>query len=269
MGRPTLCPIMVVIGTCGYGYYDPGEDWQDRYESKLQAVSEAFPAVELNRTFYSLPQVSTAERWRREAVADFEFVVKAWQAVTHPWRSPTWNGHRDEVADVTTDDLGLLQPTDAVLDAWEETMARVRALDARVVLVQTPPSFDHSEAHVENVRAFFERADRDEVDVAWEPRGDWIDHPAAVQELCAELDLVHVVDLMRTEPLDDDHVGYVRLHGLNDDPYDYDYEYTDDELDELAAKLRRFADRRSRVYCMFNNYEMYRDARRLIDRLDA
>jgi len=38
------------VGTCGYGYYKPRGDWKQKYKSKLQAYSEAFKVVELNRT---------------------------------------------------------------------------------------------------------------------------------------------------------------------------------------------------------------------------
>lgn len=71
------------MGTCGYGYYSPPEGWKERFEGKLAAYAEDFGFVELNKTFYGLPQTSTAERWRREAGMDFGFSLKAWQAVTH------------------------------------------------------------------------------------------------------------------------------------------------------------------------------------------
>ncbi|TEU13922.1 MAG: DUF72 domain-containing protein, partial [Hadesarchaea archaeon] len=31
---------------------------------------------------YKLPMVKTAERWRAEAPGDFEFALKAWQAIS-------------------------------------------------------------------------------------------------------------------------------------------------------------------------------------------
>lgn len=258
----------LVVGTCGYRYFDPGDDWQDTYESKLQAFSDAFEACELNRTFYELPQVETAERWRDEVVGDFEFTVKAWQAVTHPWGSPTWNGNRDAVAEDRTDDVGLLRPTSAVLDAWQETKARADVLDANVVLLQTPPSFDCSEEHVSNMRALFDQIGREDLTIAWEPRGDWKDHPGKVENLCDDLDLVHVVDIFREEPLSDHDVAYVRLHGRNDDPYDYDYDYHSTEIGALAYELRELLASHSRVYCLFNNYQMYDNARALQEFVD-
>lgn len=254
-----------LVGTCGYQYYDPGEGWNEEYDSKLQAYSDAFAVGELNRTFYELPQVSTAERWRREAVEEFEFTLKAWQAMTHPWQSPTWNAHRDTVPEDRTDEVGYLRPTAFVREAWERTREIATALDARVVVVQTPPSFDCTEEHERNLRNLLGEVDRGGLTVAWEPRGDWPDHPERVEALCADLDLVHVVDLVRDDPLTGGPV-YTRLHGLNEDPYDYEYDYSPAELDELAAELRRYDDR-ERVYCMFNNETMYANARALRDRL--
>ncbi len=259
--------VDVRVGTCGYRYYDPGENRQDEYENTLAAYSDAFPAGELNRTFYDLPQVSTAERWRREAVEDFEFALKAWQGVTHPWSSPTWNDHRDGVDDVDTDDLGLLQPTDAVRDAWVETRRRTVALEAEVVVLQTPPSFDCTDAHEADMRELLSTIDRGDLTLAWEPRGDWPDHPDRIRQICTDLDLVHVVDPMRADPRHDHGVCYTRLHGLTEDLHDYDYEYGDAELDELADRLQGCAEDHDRVYCMFNNFAMYDDARALLERL--
>lgn len=257
----------ILVGTCGYQRFDPGEGWKDEYESKLQAYSETFPVGELNRTFYELPQVSTAERWRREASEGFEFTLKAWQALTHPWQSPTWNNHRDAVPDDRTDEVGLLQPTAFVKDAWEQTRARADALEASVVVLQTPPSFECTDEHEANMRELLTSIDRGDLALAWEPRGDWPDSPDRIRQLCADLDLIHVVDLMRTEPVADHSVAYTRLHGLNEDPYDYDYDYSEAELEDLAGKLHEFARSRERVYCMFNNFEMYDNARELRGRL--
>lgn len=260
----------ITIGTCGYQYWRPDEGWKDEYDSKLQAFSDAFDLVELNRTFYSLPRTSTAERWRDEVVGNFEFAVKAWQAVTHPWNSPTWNNHRDSIDDsVDTDDLGFLQPSEAVYTAWEETRARAAALDASVVLIQTPPSFDYTDRHEADLREFFSTVERDGLAIAWEPRGDWPEHPDAVAAVCNDLDLIHVVDLMRSEPAADHSVVYTRLHGLNDDPYDYDYDYSDDELATLADTLETLAPGHEAVYCLFNNYAMYENARRLDQQLET
>lgn len=176
---------------------------------------------------------------------------------------PEWNDEPDD----RTDDVGYLQPTWIVREAWERTRQRAAALDASVVLVQTPPSFDCTDDHETNLRELLGAVSRDDFDVAWEPRGDWPDHPDRIRAICEDLDLIHVVDVLRDEPLADHSVAYTRLHGLNEDPYDYDYDYSERELDDLAGTLRELATSHERVYCLFNNYEMYSNAQALRDRL--
>ena len=54
--------MVVRIGTCGYGSYDAPEGWKDEYESKLQAFPHEFDLLEVQKTFYDLPRVSTGEK---------------------------------------------------------------------------------------------------------------------------------------------------------------------------------------------------------------
>lgn len=44
----------VSVGTCGYRYFDPDDDWREDYDSVLQAYSAAFDVGEVKRTFYRL-----------------------------------------------------------------------------------------------------------------------------------------------------------------------------------------------------------------------
>lgn len=259
----------IKVGTCGYQYYDPGDSWKDTYDSKLQAYSDTFDVGELNRMFYKLPQVSTADRWRTEVRESFEFVVKAWQAMTHPWSSPTWNNYRDAIPADDTDAIGYLQPSIPVMEAWDAVRRRVEALDARIVVLQTPPSFDCSQENEASMRELLTEISRDGIEIAWEPRGNWHQHPDRIASVCTDLDLIHVVDIFRDTPVSSHPFSYIRLHGRNDDRYDYDYAYSRDELDHLASELLALARDHDRVYCMFNNYEMYQDAATLRDVLSA
>lgn len=255
----------VKVGTCGYSYYQPPDGWKDGYESKLQAYSEVFDVGEINRTFYKLPMVKTAERWRREAFEDFEFTMKAWQAMTHPTSSPTWRGKREDLTEDQKRNFGYLRSNEEVIEAWNETKKRAEALEAKACVLQTSAGFDCSEENEGNIRGLVNEVDRGGLDLCWEPRGDWKENPGKVEEICNDLDLVHVVDLMRRDPVSTTDVAYVRLHGLNEDEYDYDYNYSDEELSELAAKLKDLSGSHESVYCMFNNYEMYDNAQKLMD----
>ncbi|MBS3815985.1 MAG: DUF72 domain-containing protein [Candidatus Thermoplasmatota archaeon] len=253
----------IKIGTCGYGYYEPNEGWKERYESKLQAYADEFETGEINKTFYKLPMVKTAERWRENARDDFEFTLKTWQALTHPTTSPTWRNKKDKLSGSQKENFGYLRPNDDVVEAWERTKEIAEALEAEVCLIQTPGSFEPRDENEKNMRQFFERIDREGLTIAWEPRGEWKEDPGKVKEVCDDLDLIHVVDIMRREPVSDHSIAYTRLHGLNPDEYDYAYDYSEEELQELAEKLEELSEEHGKVYCMFNNYEMFENAKKL------
>ncbi len=257
--------IMIKIGTCGYRYYKPGEDWEENYKSKLQAYSDAYPCVEINRTFYSLPKLETAKRWSEEAYEDFEFTMKAWQALTHTTDSPTWSKNKEYLTEDQKKNFGYLRPNEEVFDAWYETKKIAEALEAKVVVLQTPPSFECIEENKENMREFFQEIDKGELNIAWEPRGDWTENEDEIRKICSEFDLIHSVDIMRKRPVSKNDIVYVRSHGLNEDLYDYDYNYSQEELMKLAGRLKGLDRDFEKVYCMFNNFEMFENAKSLIE----
>ena len=74
------------VGTSGYSY----KEWKGSfYPEKLAAkdmlpyYASKLPAVELNNTFYRLPQRSMVESWKAQVPGDFRFAVKASQRITH------------------------------------------------------------------------------------------------------------------------------------------------------------------------------------------
>jgi uncharacterized protein YecE (DUF72 family) len=258
---------MVLVGTCGYSDYKPGGNWRERYKSKLHAYSEQYDTCELNRTFYDLPQEKTAARWRDEVYDGFVFTLKAWQALTHPVKGVTWRKRAEKLTEEQRQNLGHLAPNREVIEAWRHTRAIASALDATVCVLQTPPSFDCREEHTENMRRLLGEIDRGGMDIAWEPRGDWNDHLDLVEELCNELDIIHIVDPLRRRPRSQNGTCYLRLHGLNPKETDYNYSYSEEELDRLASTVRELEARYSRVYCMFNNIDMHNNAPRLREKL--
>ncbi len=223
-----------------------------------------FSLVEVQQTFYKLPMVKTAERWRAEAPERFEFSIKAWQAITHLPTSPTWRRSGLKLEELKRRQYGWLRPTKDNFKAWERTKEIADALDAKVCVIQCPPNFKCTPENIENMRKFFSKIDRGKLALAWEPRGDWKEHPDEVAKLCGGLELVYVVDLMRREPVSKHSIAYIRLHGLNPREYDYNYKYLFTELKRLATKAKTLAKKHREVYIMFNNYFMYDNARHLM-----
>lgn len=237
---------MVKTGCCG---------WSEPHAEYFQD----FDVMEVQETFYQPGRIAKYEKWRAAAPRGFEFVVKAWQLVTHASSSPTYRRLSMAMPAAAKNHYGAFRPTDEVLTAWQVTAEAAKALGATVILFQCPASFAPTEENRKNLRTFFSRIDRGSCVLAWEPRGAWEEKD--IKRLCEDLDLVHCVDPFKARPLAGQ-IRYFRLHGLPG--YDLDYTYSDDDLQRLLS----MADR-DEVYVMFNNYSMLDDCRRYRRLVDA
>jgi uncharacterized protein YecE (DUF72 family) len=204
--------------------------------------------VEVQQSFYKMPRLETAQRWRQEAPAGFEFTVKAWQLITHPPASPTYRKAGIKVLSGAEGRYGFFRPGDEVYQAWEETRRFAQALEASVILFQCPPGFKETEENVANMRRFFNSVKDAGYLMAWEPRGRW--NELTIRTLCSELGLIHCVDPMEKEPLYGE-IQYFRLHG---GPR-YRHRYTEAELEYLKDMLGK-----RESYVLFNNLNMHYDA---------
>jgi len=81
--------MTLYVGTSGYSY----KEWKGSFypedmpeRQMLHFYGERFRSVEINNTFYRLPKASVLEAWANEVPADFRFVLKASQRITHMQR---------------------------------------------------------------------------------------------------------------------------------------------------------------------------------------
>ena len=81
--------MRIRVGTSGWSY----KEWKGHfYPEKLAAkgmlhyYAERFPTVEVNNTFYRMPNTATLESWSAEVPNDFAFVLKASKRITHDKR---------------------------------------------------------------------------------------------------------------------------------------------------------------------------------------
>ena len=77
------------VGTSGYSY----KEWKGTFypedmpdKQMLRFYGERFRSVEINNTFYRMPKESVLEAWASDVPADFKFVLKASQRITHMQR---------------------------------------------------------------------------------------------------------------------------------------------------------------------------------------
>jgi uncharacterized protein YecE (DUF72 family) len=226
------------VGTCGFGLAQAD-------------YARSFSCVEVQHTFYQPPQLKTLERWRTLMPADFEFVIKAWQLITHDARSPTYRRLKRQLSESEKIEAGYFRDSAIVKEAWETTLASAKALGSRTILFQCPGSFTQTAEHIANLKRFFRDLDRQDLDLGWEPRGNW--DTAVVKSICEDLRLWHVVDPFVEKTLTPK-LSYFRLHGRNG----WHYQYDESELEELASTVPK----RTRSYVLFNNYKMTEDALR-------
>jgi len=224
-----------------------------------------FSVVELQNTFYQLPQAKTAIRWRDEAPPNFEFTIKAWQAITHPASSPTWRKMKT-AGDLVSKNFGLLRPTKENFEAWNATLEICKLVGSKVCVIQCLPQFEFTVENVRNMKKFFRHMDRKGLILALEPRGNWHDKPKEIKQLCREWELVHCVDLLREDPADINSTGYFRLHSLGPRELNYSYRYAKRDLSLLAKKLSSLArSGMKEAYVMFNNISMLNDAKKFLE----
>ena len=118
------------IGCSGWNY----ASWKDRfYDGKparlwLQLYARHFDTVEVNNTFYRLPQKSSVARWVELSPPGFDFAVKASRYLTHIKRLT---------------DLG-----DGIRRYYERIEPLARSPKMGPVLWQLPPTFRRDDARL-------------------------------------------------------------------------------------------------------------------------
>ncbi len=78
--------MTLYVGTSGYSY----KEWKGSFYPKdlpakemLSFYASRLPAVEINNTFYKLPQKNVIENWKQQVPDSFRFALKASQRITH------------------------------------------------------------------------------------------------------------------------------------------------------------------------------------------
>lgn len=247
--------VIVYTGCCGFPVA------RKKYYAEYRTV-------EVQQTFYDPPGTSTLSGWRQEAPPGFIYNIKAWQVVSHTSKSPTWRKIRRRLQG-SLENYGLLRLTEENMWGWRVTLEAATALDARVIVVQTPSSYGYSLDNMENTRRFFAWATIEAGNriVGWEPRGSWHEKREAIESIVCSTNIVHVVDPLRYSPVvcRGQKILYFRLHGLGSGEVNYRYKYSDEDLRLLASRIAELVSKHDsveEVYVMFNNVYMAQDCKR-------
>jgi uncharacterized protein YecE (DUF72 family) len=158
-------------------------------EGSLERYSEKYDLVELRPGDAVLPKSATLRAWRRKVPPSFVFSVVLPRIVCE------------------------LKPTPEFDRALELALAAARDVEARCLVIATPPSVTPTDLNKKRLKALVERLPHDAVSLAWEPRGLWEAEDAL--QVASELDLVLIVDPAR-EAAPKGPLAYFRLRGLGE-----------------------------------------------------
>jgi len=78
--------MTLYVGTSGYSYKEwKGTFYPEKIPAKemLQYYAGRLNTVEINATFYRMPQASMLENWKQQVPESFKFSLKASQRITH------------------------------------------------------------------------------------------------------------------------------------------------------------------------------------------
>lgn len=218
------------IGTSGWNYTHwrgtfypddlPAKNWQTYY-------MERFHTVEVNNTFYRLPEKKTFRKWRDESPEPFLYSVKASRYITHmkKLKDPAPVANFLDHADMLGDKLGP-------------------------VLFQLPPRW---KLNIDRLADFLKALPRGRR-FAFEFRDDtWWD--ARVYELLHQYNAAFCLfDLEgRQTPVElTADFAYVRLHGPEGA---YQGKYDDNTLSRWANAFKAWMQKGIEVFCYFDNDE--------------
>ena len=269
------------IGTCSWADEALVKHWYPRgmrsAEERLRYYAERFSTVEVDSTYYRLPEPEMTARWAERTPPGFVFHVKAFGMMTrHPVRLEQLPPDLRELADV--DERGRVERPPRELRAevfqrFREALEPLRSAGKLGGILLQFPSYvvpkPTSYAYLEWAK---EALAGEELLVEFRHR-DWLTEGERARTLAflEELGATFVVtdspqteakNLVPTVVAVTSRLSYVRFHGRNAATWNvrgrsaaerFDYLYGEEELRGWIEPLRELAGRAEEVYAFFNN----------------
>ena len=270
----------ILVGTASWS--DPGfvEHW---YPKKMPAAerlgwyANQFEMVEVNSTFYSVPEPRLAERWCRSTPDQFIFDVKLHQLLSrHSTPAKLLPPALQKQARI--DDKGKAELTpeleEALIDAIRPSISILRkAGKLGCLLLQLSPGFSPRKHKLGELDPLIGQLRDYQLAIEFRNRNWAID-----DQLGSTMDFLRrrKVAFVNVDAPTSDHftvmpseldeitnrnIAYLRLHGRNAKAYvtgrtvatRFNYDYNEKEISEVAARSKRLARNSTDVHVVFNN----------------
>jgi uncharacterized protein YecE (DUF72 family) len=270
----------ILVGTSSWA--DPGfvKEW---YPAKMAArerlpwYSERFSYVELNSSFYAVPDRTNVHKWVEDTPEDFRFDVKAHRLLSrHSAALDSLPKDLRDVAETSGRGRVLLTPqleTALARRLVEETAPLAAAGKLGSYLVQLTPAFSPGKHELDELDGLVEALAPHPIAIELRHRGwvrekrrdrtlGWFDE-RSVAFVCVDAPPGDHVPIMPSEldAVTRDDLAYLRLHGRNTDGYlkgtsvaeRFGWRYEDHELEEVAERVEAMAEQAREVHVAFNN----------------
>ena len=270
----------IFVGTASWS--DPGfvEFWYPkkmRPADRLGWYAQHFSMVEVNSTFYSVPDPMLVRRWCDVTPENFVFNLKLHQLLSYHSTSAKLlpPALQKKLRLEKNAKVALTRATmDEVLRAFApsfEILGRTGKLG--VLLLQLSPAFSPRKHDLSDLENVLQLTSAFRVAVELRTR-NWVEG----DQLEKTLDFIRArnaifvnVDAPREkhftimpselDAITNSDVAYLRLHGRDSQAYikgktvaaRFNYNYSDDEIDEVAKRSKRLAHGAKEVYVIFNN----------------
>jgi uncharacterized protein YecE (DUF72 family) len=268
------------VGTSSWA--DPGfvKEW---YPARMAArerlpwYAERFSYVELNSSFYAVPDRTTVHKWVNDTPDGFVFDVKAHRLLSRHF-APLESLPKDlrDGAETTGRGRVLLTPeleTALARRLVEETAPLAEAGKLGSYLVQLTPAFSPGRHELGELDGLVETLAPHRIALELRHRG-WVRDKRREQTLgwFSERDVAFVcvdappgdhVPIMPSEldAVTRDDLAYLRLHGRNTEGYltgssvaeRFGWHYEDHELEEVVDRVKLMAEQAREVHVAFNN----------------
>jgi uncharacterized protein YecE (DUF72 family) len=243
---------------------------------RLPWYAQHFDMVEVNSTFYSIPDRRTTQHWCEQTPDNFVFNVKLHRVLSRHSTGPDFLPP-DLRVDAELDSQGRVLVTphmeEAVVTRLLESLEPFeRSGKLGVLLLQLPPSFGPRRHQLHELEHLLSLLHGHKLAVELRNR-DWVEgmQREATTDFFHKHDLIFVtvdtpsVQHFRLMPSIDiathEHIGYLRAHGRNARGYlngrtvaeRFDYDYPDDELDEIAERVINLSHSLDEMHVVFNN----------------
>jgi uncharacterized protein YecE (DUF72 family) len=244
---------------------------------RLGWYAQHFDLVEVNSTFYSVPEPRLVERWCAATPDQFTFDVKLHQLFSfHSTAAKLLPPALQGCAE--TDAKGKVKSTADLREALLKMFLRATSVLANAgklgaLLLQLSPAFSPRKHRLSELEPLIEMLAGYDLAIEFRNR-NW----AVGEQLQSTIDFVRKLraifvnvdapesDHFTVMPSDVDevtnpNVAYLRLHGRNARAYTtgktvaarFDYDYNDDEIAEVADRGKKLAEKARDVHVIFNN----------------